>query len=484
MSHSKPDQVLALVRDPARAVPDGLYALPYAPGPDEIGVVPLSGGADSSATAVVMKRLFPNVPLLYCFWDTRAEPPETYESLNRIEAYLGQPIQRFTPEKGLMERIHAYNGFFPNHRARWCTRELKIQPFERWIQVLIGTSGRAHSFVGLRADEERVGLVSHHDRVVQHTPLKALGLAKADVFAVLEATVGIPEIYRHGRTRSGCSLCPFQSKRELLGLLERHPDVYAQGEELEAEKLSESDRVRWHQDALSVVHEAGVSRNHLSLPIPERADARTKHQSKPARWGRAVKTDQHGVVTDLFGRRRIVEVYALGEFLIHPGVGAHGVWRQNLVSWSRTRAGISRQAEMHWWHRLATAQSWGLSKERMREELHLAVYRLHLPAHVDVGAPDEGSFTLRDGSSYRQLRHAFGWIQRTLWVTGIEQEAAEYRNARPGSWAAEARQALDAARAAVGEPVGEVLGMDLYEAQADAPPEPDEREVTCLVCSL
>ena len=52
----------------------------------------LSGGKDSSALAVYMRDRVPEME--YFFTDTGKELPETYEFLDRLEAFLGKPIVR------------------------------------------------------------------------------------------------------------------------------------------------------------------------------------------------------------------------------------------------------------------------------------------------------------------------------------------------------------------------------------------------------
>src|SRR6201989_1194216 len=57
-------------------------------------IVSLSGGKDSSALAVLIKERFRQLPVEYVFCDTEYELPETYEYLDRLEAFLGKKIVR------------------------------------------------------------------------------------------------------------------------------------------------------------------------------------------------------------------------------------------------------------------------------------------------------------------------------------------------------------------------------------------------------
>ena len=55
----------------------------------------ISGGKDSSALAVYMRRRVPEMEYFFC--DTGAELPETYEYLTRLEVILGKPVARLKP---------------------------------------------------------------------------------------------------------------------------------------------------------------------------------------------------------------------------------------------------------------------------------------------------------------------------------------------------------------------------------------------------
>src|SRR3954451_17993423 len=91
-------------------------------------VLGLSGGKDSAALAIYMRDRVPEME--YFFTDTGAELPEVYDFLDRLEAYLGKSIARLTPDPDFDHILYnVYNGFLPPPNTRWCTRQLKIEPF-------------------------------------------------------------------------------------------------------------------------------------------------------------------------------------------------------------------------------------------------------------------------------------------------------------------------------------------------------------------
>lgn len=451
------------------------YQLPGDPVRD-VHVVPLSGGADSTVLALLMKRLFPAVSFRFVFTDTGAEDETTYENLDRLERWLGQPIDRVQGAHDLFSLIDHYGGFLPGANSRWCTRELKLRPFESYLGGLRdqhGSETQMHSYIGLRADEtERVSLVSRKDWIHTHTPFRELGIRRADVFRILDETLGIPRFYTF-KTRSGCTVCPYVRSTEIIGLYFNNRKAFEVGERLE--KLSFDDFMRYPDNALPFWKEIGFGANHVGLPIPARIDARSADRAHPFNW----KTPVPGR-----GNRSTVDLYVGAEFFIHPGVGAHGVWLQRPICFSRTRGGLNRQLNGHWAHRLNTAEVMGLSQDQMRDELKLAAYRIELPAHlVDIQDPHPDSYTWQKGKAYAQIRHLMGWVERTLNAAELQQRLQESRGASEGGWLREQRDSELNALSRVEAPHGRLTGMDLHVPPDDTP-EADENETPCLMCAL
>ncbi len=184
----------------------------------------LSGGKDSTALALYMRERHPEIDMEYVFCDTHKELQETYEYLTKIEAFLGKPVVRLSSglgERGFDHYLDVYRGYLPSPSMRWCTKMLKIEPFEKHVG-----DNPVRLYVGIRADEHREGYISTKPNIEPVFPFKENGITKADVFEILEASgIGLPEYYEW-RTRSGCYFCFFQRKSEWVGLLERHPELF------------------------------------------------------------------------------------------------------------------------------------------------------------------------------------------------------------------------------------------------------------------
>ncbi len=204
-------------------------------------ILSLSGGKDSSALAIYMRD---RVPVMeYAFCDTGKELPETYEYLSRLEAYLGKPIVRLNSERGFDHWLEVYGGYLPSSRMRWCTRQLKLKPFEAYVG-----DDPVVSYVGIRADEDREGYVSTKPNIRAVFPFKEDGIVKADVFRLLEESgVGIPDYYKW-RTRSGCYFCFFQRKAEWVGLKENHPELFAAAMSYEKIDPATGHRYTWQSN--------------------------------------------------------------------------------------------------------------------------------------------------------------------------------------------------------------------------------------------
>lgn len=202
-------------------------------------IVSLSGGKDSTALAIYLRDRIPD--LEYVFSDTGDELPETYEYLDQLEVVLGKRIVRLNPDRPFRHWLEIYRGVLPDVRTRWCTRKLKIEPFERFVG-----NDSVYNYVGIRADEpHRKGYISTKPNIVAQYPFVEDGITKTDVLRILEdAGIGLPKYYEW-RSRSGCYFCFFQQRIEWVGLLEKHPKEFHQAMEMEKDDPEIGERYTW-----------------------------------------------------------------------------------------------------------------------------------------------------------------------------------------------------------------------------------------------
>ena len=203
-------------------------------------ILMLSGGKDSTALAIYMRDRVPEMEYVFC--DTDKELPETYEYLTKLEYFLGRKIERLRDDRGFDHWLQVYGGYLPSSNMRWCTRMLKIKPFEKYVG-----DDEVMMYVGIRADEDRAAYVSTKPNIKTVMPFKDDGLTINDVQRVLEESgIGLPSYY-DWRTRSGCYFCFFQRRAEWVGLMERHPDLFDLAKRYEKIDEQSGNRYSWNQ---------------------------------------------------------------------------------------------------------------------------------------------------------------------------------------------------------------------------------------------
>jgi 3'-phosphoadenosine 5'-phosphosulfate sulfotransferase (PAPS reductase)/FAD synthetase len=209
-------------------------------------VLGLSGGRDSAALAIYVRQTLPDVDFEYFFTDTGEELPEVYEFLGRLEGYLGKVILRLNPGRDFEFWLREYGNFLPSPQTRWCTRQLKLAPFEQWVRPMLHAGDKVFSYVAIRSDEDyREGYTSKHENLKVVLPFREAGIDKKGVIDLLESTgVGRPQYY-DWRSRSGCTFCFFQQKIEWVRLREKHPRAFEEAKAYEKTALDSGSPFTW-----------------------------------------------------------------------------------------------------------------------------------------------------------------------------------------------------------------------------------------------
>jgi len=264
-------------------------------------IVSLSGGKDSTALAIYLRDRISNLEYVFC--DTGEELRETYEYLDKLEVYLDKPINRLNPNRPFGHYLKVYRGVLPDARTRWCTRKLKIEPFEEFVG-----DQPCYNYVGIRADEQyRKGYISTKPNIIAKYPFIEDNIDKVDVLRILdESGLGLPSYY-NWRSRSGCYFCFFQQKIEWVGLLENHPDLYEQAMKYENDKENQEtgERYTWNQrESLEEVRQPG-----------RMTQIKTEHAHRALLLARQAKSDQ--TLSEVFGMATGVDEGEEGCLICH-----------------------------------------------------------------------------------------------------------------------------------------------------------------------
>ncbi|MFH0802603.1 MAG: phosphoadenosine phosphosulfate reductase family protein [bacterium] len=199
--------------------------------------ISFSGGADSTATAILWKQ--ENVEFELLFADTGVELPETYWTVLEVSKKLGVKLN-------VVQYIHG--GFLPNlihngkmlpgRSVRWCTYKLKRQPSDKFVEEHHGELA-----IGITADEGHRAEGKSEKPFLLLFPLVEKGITKDDTFKICRKEKLLNPCYSW-RSSCSCFCCLFQRLSDWRGLLKKHPDLYRLSEKFEEVSKSQfrSDR--------------------------------------------------------------------------------------------------------------------------------------------------------------------------------------------------------------------------------------------------
>jgi len=158
-------------------------------------VLGISGGKDSAALAIYLHTKYPDINIEYYFCDTGKELDETYQLINNLEVYFGKEIEKLEA-KGPKQAgknpfdffYEVYRGYLPSSQARWCTKKMKLEPFEEFVG-----SNPVVSYVGIRGDEDREGYISKKPNIQSVFPFRK-NIWSEDVITKVLSNDNIPQI--------------------------------------------------------------------------------------------------------------------------------------------------------------------------------------------------------------------------------------------------------------------------------------------------
>jgi 3'-phosphoadenosine 5'-phosphosulfate sulfotransferase (PAPS reductase)/FAD synthetase len=207
------------------ALPDQLAGLPL--------IVSMSGGKDSTATALALKEA--GLTYTMVFADTGWEAAETYKHLDMLMREIG-PIDVVGVVGGMVAKIKHRAGF-PARMQRWCTRELKIEPLRKFHEAVADDTV---SVVGVRAaeSESRAKMPECEDDPQWGgwvwRPL--IRWTVEEVLAIHHRHgIEVNPLYKRGHNRVGCFPCVYSNKEDIRLVAEHAPERIDLIRQLEAE---------------------------------------------------------------------------------------------------------------------------------------------------------------------------------------------------------------------------------------------------------
>ena len=396
----------------------GQLTLPEAkPGQKQFFLVPVSSGIDSTAVAIVLKILFPDLPFTYVFTDTGNEIAGTEEALDRLEAVLGVKIIRIRPKVSLLDKVEAQGNYLPSPRQRYCTQIGKIAPFKQFMAALKQMHGEGTqfiSFVGVRADEpEREGVQWADENALTVFPLQQLGFDKAAVNKLVQEVTGIP-IYYANKSRSGCALCINSRRSEVINMIETDSGTFEQAVRTETMPEQYGNLLKFLPKSVCLM--TGVGRNWLQLAKPEEMGG-----AGMAWTGERGKTGARKSMT-LFGSASQIYYVAVE----HHKAGHGDIHYQKFITFSGSLGGVVTALKHHTMHRYQTKELWGHQSEAgLSGEQHIAIYEVEIEdAQLHIPQKPEGVYSWQsDGKTLLEIRKVKFLIEQILLTEGLRQDS-------------------------------------------------------------
>lgn len=496
-----------------RCIPEWNYKLK--PETNKHYVLGLSGGVDSSALAAVMLIKHRDVPFKLLFCDTGDEPDNVGDIITHFSQHFGANVTVAKPSKDLYEAIDE-NGFLPSGRQRWCTGRLKIQPWEDFMKTLWNNDDEtAINFSGLRYDErDRKGILGV-ERVESEHPFIDQKVERAAVVKLAAELGVLSNVYFHGKSRSGCKTCFFQSKAESCSLYHWNPKAFKKA--MSVEKLSDAILKQlddsqhpiqpngWYtgypfssmilKGKYSTVYTTGifgdkerVDKDGFNWDFINKTPNKPKTKIKKVADGQTSLFDTLDTSEEdelsLVEEEQYKILYVAVEHVINPLMSSHcGVYEQRIISYSTTQSGLSKTVNGYFYHRSMIADGWYNTKENYNEQSHITVLCIKFPKElIPTVDYNDGSYTWKSDISYAEIGHTLRAISRIAnyeyekqqsLLSGLPKES-EYVKMVDNS----------------GIDLGEIIGIGHFTPKQNEDElrefsyDEDAKTVRCIACSL
>ena len=209
----------------------------------QLHIVSFSGGKDSTALLCKMLEKGMKVDkIIFC--DTGVEFPQMYDHIKKVENYIGREITIVKSEKSfeyyMCDHIKTRGknkgkkGYgWMDFRNRWCTSQLKIQPYNRYLKQYKKQGYEIIEYHGIAVDEkERTEKNKSKDRIIKY-PLVDWEMTEKDCLEYCYS-LGFDwgGLYKKFN-RVSCYLCPLSRLGEIEIVYKYFPELWNKMKELD-----------------------------------------------------------------------------------------------------------------------------------------------------------------------------------------------------------------------------------------------------------
>ncbi len=187
--------------------------------------VSYSGGKDSLATLLLVRKALGLVPILFA--DTGLEFPETCRNVDEVSRTFDSPVVRASGKEAFWKAFEIRGP--PAVDFRWCCRAAKLGPVEDAIRE---KWGECLSFIGQRKYEsfrrmasKRVWRNPHLKRQLSAAPIHHWTALQVWLYLFREKAPYNP-LYEEGLDRIGCFMCPSSDVAVLRQIEASHPALW------------------------------------------------------------------------------------------------------------------------------------------------------------------------------------------------------------------------------------------------------------------
>ena len=198
-------------------------------------VVSFSGGKDSTAMVLRMHKERIKMDDVI-FADSSVEFPSLYEHIDKVEKHIGRKIIRVKAEHDFLYYLSEYRRTkgsrvdikglgFPDHRVRWCTKELKTKPIMAFFKKNYSDCELVE-YHGIAYDErERTQKNQQYNRTIKY-PLVYWKMTSKDALDYCYANgFDWGGLYHHF-SRLSCWCCPLKRMEEYKYLYQYYPELW------------------------------------------------------------------------------------------------------------------------------------------------------------------------------------------------------------------------------------------------------------------